>query len=424
MPASNDGALVVAGQLRNLSNAALADLLRAREVKGTGIRDFFDLADALLDPSSIQQALARLDRSTLATIAALGELGPVTEADAAAHLTTLGADAALLPAHLAVAARLALLSVHLGRWAVPASVSHQLRLWPSLGLPSLHELVGAPAPVALAPVSAIESRFTDHVASERAFQTTTSVAELIAALDHESARELARGGIALPDSKRLSTAMGVDLDDVPGLLDICARAGLVALDVGRWLPTEASRAWMVDSSGERWALLATAWLDRLPADIRTILRERSHATWGERLEEYVTWLFPAGGDWMRDRVRVYTRDAELLGITADHVPSTPGAALLADGAELAGEAMAALFPAEVQQVYLQHDLSIVSPGPLAPPIDARVRTMADVEGRALASAYRVSAASLSRAMAAGETEETLREFLTGIALTGIPQPLD
>lgn len=424
MPASNDSALVLAGQLRTLSDAALAELLTAREIRGTGIRDFFDLADALLDPAAIQHALGRLDRSTLATLAALGELGPVTEADAATHLTTLGADAALLPERLATAARLALLTQHLGRWVVPASVAEQLQLWPSLGLPSLHELVSLSAPAALSPVSGVDVKFTDHVASENAFQTTTSIAELIATLDLESARELARGGIALPDSKRLAAAMGVDLDRVSGLLDIASRAGLVALDSGRWMPAEASRTWMVDSSGERWALLATAWLERLPVDIRTILRERAHAVWGERLEEYVAWLFPAGDDWMRDRVRVYTRDAELLGITADNVPSTPGAALLASGADAAATAMAALFPPEVAEVYLQHDLSIVSPGPLAPPIDARLRTMADVEGRALASTYRVSTASLSRAMAAGETESSMRGFLGGIALTGIPQPLD
>jgi len=424
MPASNDSALVLAGQLRTLSDASLAELLTAREIRGTGIRDFFDLADALLDPAAIQHALGRLDRSTLATLAALGELGPVTEADAATHLTTLGADAALLPERLATAARLALLTQHLGRWVVPASVAEQLQLWPSLGLPSLHELVSLSAPAALSPVSGVDVKFTDHVASENAFQTTTSIAELIATLDLESARELARGGIALPDSKRLAAAMGVDLDRVSGLLDIASRAGLVALDSGRWMPAEASRAWMVDSSGERWALLATAWLERLPVDIRTILRERAHAVWGERLEEYVAWLFPAGDDWMRDRVRVYTRDAELLGITADNVPSTPGAALLASGADAAATAMAALFPPEVAEVYLQHDLSIVSPGPLAPPIDARLRTIADVEGRALASTYRVSTASLSRAMAAGETESSIREFLGVIALTGIPQPLD
>lgn len=424
MPANNESALVLAGQLRTLADADLAALLGAREIRESGIRDFFDLADALLDPASIQHALARLDRPTLTTLAALSAMGAASEADAAASLTTLGADPRELHAHLAEAARLALLSTVGGRWTVPASVTEQLASWPSLGLPGLAALAGAPAPAALAPVSGVDARFVDHGASENAFATTTSVAELIAELQHESARELARGGIALPDSKRLAARMGVELDRVPGLSEIAARAGLIALDAGRWLPTTTSLDWMVGSSGERWSLLAAAWLERLPADVRTILSERAHATWGDRLEEYVTWLFPAGGEWMRDRVAVYTRDAELLGITANHVPSTPGAALLADGATAAATAMATLFPPEVEQVYLQHDLSIVSPGPLVPKLDARLRVMADVEGRALASSYRVSTASLYRALAAGETDATIREFLNAISLTGIPQPLD
>ncbi len=423
MPANNDSSLALAGVLRNWSDSALTELLASREIRESGIRDFFDLADALLDPDSIQHALGRLDRSALAALAMLGDLGPTTVQDAAAQLADRGLNPDTLAEHLATAAGLALATEYRGRWDVPASVAAQLRAWPALGLPGLDELVSEPAPAALAPVSSVDSRFTDHVASEHAFQTTTSIAELLSSLGHESARELARGGIALPDSKRLAAAMGIDLDRVAEILDIASRAGLIALEGGRWLPTQSSSDWLVDSSGERWALLAHAWLERLPADIRTILRERAHAAWGDRLVEYVGWLFPAGGDWMSDRVRVYTRDAELLGITADHVPSTPGTALLARGEGEAAAAMAELFPPEVEQVYLQHDLTAVAPGPLAPPIDARLRTMADVEGRALASTYRISAASLFRAMAAGQTQESIREFLEGIALTGIPQPL-
>src|SRR5690606_31921255 len=123
-----------------------------------------------------------------------------------------------------------------------------------------------------------------------------------------------------------------------------SRAGLVAQADGRWMPTGGSDDWMVETSGARWARLAGAWLDRLPGDIRTILGERVHAAWGDRLDEYVSWLFPAGGDWMHERVAVYTRDAELLGITAESVPSTPGATLLTDGADAAAAAMDALFP--------------------------------------------------------------------------------
>jgi hypothetical protein len=286
----------------------------------------------------------------------------------------------------------------------------------------------ADAPAALAPVSQTEPAFTDRTAADHAFTTTAAVAELVSELQREPARELSKGGIALPDTKRLAQATGVELDAVAAIVGIAERAGLVATDAARWMPTATSSEWMLWGMGERWAHLAGAWLERLPDDIRTILRRRSGAMWGDRLVEYVDWLFPLGGDWMRDRVAVYSRDAELLGITAGAVPSTPGTALLAgseripDGA--AAAAMSALFPAPVDKVYLQHDLSIVSPGPLATHLDVRLRVLADAEGRALASTYRVSAASLTRALALGETEAGIREFLRGISLTGIPQPLD
>ena len=86
--------------------------------------------------------------------------------------------------------------------------------------------------------------------------------------------------------------------------------------------------------------------------------------------------------------------------------------------------MATALPAEVGAVYLQHDLSIVAPGPLAPSIDSRLRGMADVESRELASSYRITAASVNRALAAGENADSLLAFLTSISLTGIPQPVD
>jgi hypothetical protein len=49
--------------------------------------------------------------------------------------------------------------------------------------------------------------------------------------------------------------------------------------------------------------------------------------------------------------------------------------------------------------------------------------MADVESRALASTYRVSGASLNRAMTLGESADSIKQFLATVSLTGIPQPL-
>lgn len=424
MPRGSDAALALADQLRSLSDPELAGLLEARAVPTTGIRDFFDLADVLLEPESMQSALGRLQRPALAALATIGELGAVSVADLSARLTTQGTDAAGLESHLAEARALGLLLERDGLLSVPPPVIRHLEAWPERGMPSLAELASQPAPATLSPVGMADPALRDRVASERAFATTSSVAELVASLQTDPARELARGGIALPDSRRLAASTGVDLDRVPELVEMAERAGLVQRGGGETVVTDRAVAWLPGGSGDRWAALAQAWVERLPGDVRAILRDRAGAEWGDRLVEYLHWLYPAGGDWMRERLTVYVRDAESLGITHESVPSGPGTALLIDGADAARAAMTALFPVEVDRVYLQHDLSVVAPGPLEPRIDARLRTMAEPESVGLASSYRVTTASLNRAMATGETAATVRTFLGGISLTGIPQPLE
>jgi hypothetical protein len=180
---------------------------------------------------------------------------------------------------------------------------------------------------------------------------------------------------------------------------------------------------MLLSTPEVWGRLAATWLADLPRDIRDLLATHVSDRWDDELQSLVAWLYPAGGEWMRDRVTARVFEAELLGIIAAAAPSTPGTLLLEQGADAATAAIATMLPREVEQVYLQHDLSIVSPGPLAPRLDARLRTMAVVESHALASSYRVSLASVNRALSLGETAESITEFLGGISLTGIPQPL-
>ncbi|WP_213816886.1 helicase-associated domain-containing protein [Glaciihabitans sp. dw_435] len=424
MQVSSTSTLSLAGRLRALGDADLVELLTARGiVREAGIRDFFDLADALLDGASIASALTKLDRPTLAALAALEEVSDASGATSAQLAKHLGQKAPDVTAVLTLARGLALVDTVDDRWVAYSPVTEQLATWPTQGLPTAQELASSPPPAGLEPVSASDVRFIDSVAAELAFATTTSIAQLIAELRHDPARELARGGIALPDSKRLAATMSVELDQVPALVSIAARADLIALDGGSWLPAVASTEWMLGSTADRWSHLAGAWFDHLPADIRQLLSSRSHSTWGARLRDYLDWLYPAGGQWMDDRSGVVTRDAELLGITANAAPSTPGSTLLADGAAAATAAMAVLFPPEVDKVYVQQDLTIVSPGPLKPRLDARLRVIADVESRALAATYRVTESSINRALAAGETANSVREFLAGISLTGIPQPL-
>jgi hypothetical protein len=423
--------LALATRLRAMTDGDLTRAMHDRSISASGIKDFFDLAEAFLDRASIQQILTRLDRGTLAVLAAIGQLneenGPPTAMDVAARLESLAGSSPSvesIAARAAVATTLVLLEAESQRFAAYDSVREQLRSWPAFGLPGLVELAGGSAPAVLEPVPDVDRRFIDRLGAERAFAATTAITELLAEIEREPARELAKGGVALPDSKRLANAMAVDLESVATFLAVADRAALVARQAGSWMITEQGGSWLLESTGQRWAVLVSAWFDRLPADIRQLLGERTHALWGQGLRGYVDWLYPAGGDWMDERITAYTRDAETLGITANQAPTGPGSLLLADGVDEARAAMTALLPAEVEQVYLQHDLSVVAPGPLTPRVDARLRTIADVESRALASSYRVSTSSVNRAMASGETAESMLDFLGSISLTGIPQPLD
>jgi len=425
----------LAARLRAMDDTRLSAAIRARELRPGGIKDFFDLAEGLLDRASVQQQLTHLDRGTLATIAAIAELGPRAGAVGAAEIAALLAAYAEPPSVADVSTRVATAVSRLladvetagdgtESFTVYDSVAEQMRSWPAFGLPGLAELATALPLVAVDTVPETELRFIDRVASERAFAATTSIAELLVELEREPARELAKGGIALPDTKRLANAMAVDLPGVGRLLAVAADASLVAREAGSWLITDAGGTWLTESSGTRWRALVAGWFETLPADIRALLGERSHSLWGSGLRRFVDWLYPAGGDWMDERVAAYTGAAELLGITANHAPSSPGLALFGEGLDAAATAMTPLLPREVEKVYLQHDLSIVAPGPLTPRVDGRLRSIADAESRALASSYRVSASSINRAMASGETAESLREFLAAISLSGIPQPLD
>ncbi|MFW8745408.1 helicase-associated domain-containing protein, partial [Mesorhizobium japonicum] len=304
---------------------------------------------------------------------------------------------------------MALLGEESGRYAPWDAVVEQLRAWPAFGLPTREHLVEDPPPAALELVSEADARFVDRGAAERAFATTTAVSELLRALAAEPARRLSRGGVALPDARRLAAAGGIEAEQLDRYLDVAARAGLARQDGGSWVPDVDADAWLALPRLERWTRLARGWLHQLPDDLLELLRGRAHAVWGDGLLDFVSWLFPAGGDWVRDRVATVAAEAELLGLLGGATPSSAGTALLVDGEAAAAAAMEPLFPAEIDRVYLQPDLSVIAPGPLTADVDARLRAIADVETPGLASIYRIGAASITRALVAGWTVEEVRE---------------
>jgi hypothetical protein len=364
MTRTNGSALALAARLRLLDDAALIELIRSREFREAGTRDFFDLADRLLDAPSVHAALATLDRPALIGL---------TRAEATSAAINLGLAADDGTPYDAVAAALS--------------------SWPSLGLPGPEALSEQP-PDVIATAEVHDHEATDRAAAERAFATTTAIVELLAELGKGGARQLVKGGIALPDARRLAAATGASHDELPVLLAIAASADLVTDDGGPWMVTPASTTWLDGNSAERWVGLARAWFAHVPPQIRDVLSQHEHASWGDHLVTYTRWLYPANADAMHERTLAQVARAELLGIAADGKPSTAGIALL-DGT-----------------------------GPLDAAIDSRLRTMAEVESAGLATTWRISAESIEHALASGDTAASVRSFLEQLSLTGIPQPLD
>jgi len=206
--------LELAARLRGLPRPELASALQAREFDASGVRDLFDLAEVLLAPDSVDHALSRLDRRHLAVLAAASEVadehGDSTLEAVGGRLQELGATDELADAAPALVDELAalLIVVHSDDHVhVPNAVTGRIAMHTPRDIPPADELA-APAPPVLVGVDDVDRSLLERRAAETAYATVAATAELLAELGNQPARELAKGGLALPDSKRLAEVSG------------------------------------------------------------------------------------------------------------------------------------------------------------------------------------------------------------------------
>ncbi|MER3390674.1 MAG: helicase-associated domain-containing protein [Microcella sp.] len=421
MPATSSASLALAARLRDLDDASVTRIIRERSISPASLRDIFDLAEALLDPGAIGIALARQTRPTLAALVTAGEAESMPVAEVARRVER-PIEQVRDDLHAALDA--VLIDLVDDTVTVWPTVVAELAQWPQRGLPGPEALTSVHPPVSLDAVDDADRAAVDRGAAERAFTTMTQITEIVLALAEAPGRLLARGGLSLPDAKRLAEVAGVELDELPLLLDLAALAELVEDDEGFTRATDRSDGWRRAALADRWRHVAHAWVALLPVELVDLLASRPLARWGTALVDFVHWLYPAGGEALDARMARRGAQGERLGITAGGRASTMGAALLGQGADAASAVLAPLVPPDVDQVYLQHDLTVVSPGPLAAHLDERLRRLADVESAGLAGRYRVTSDSVTRAVALGESAEELLAFLEQLSLTGVPQPVE
>lgn len=368
----------LAALLANASDSTLATLFSEREISPRAPwRDFFDVAEALLEPLSIGNGISRLSFKQLENLQARVD-GAVT-----------GPDEFLLDRALV---------------ARDGSVFTAVAEW-----------LAEHKPTATAASADGQPSEPAARAAERAFTTIGHLADLLSVLLATPLAQIGTGAVSAADRRRLAeTGVVDDPDNVDVLLRVAEIAGLARSVSKSWMATHQGAEWLGVSNRERWGRIATAAVAALPAGIRD----------GDRIIAADRWsdAYPLMTEWPARVERIRTA-LYLLGIvTADGQP-TPWSEPLLNGAEPDVHKLAELVPHEVSQIYLQNDLTAISPGPLDAVLDIRLRTMAVRESHAQASSYRFTPASLMDAVTGGETAETIREFLEQISLTGIPQPL-
>ena len=434
--------LPLARRLSALDDDALARLVTERRVPARDIRDFFDLADALLQPASIRLALRDVDREALVRLAASAPADPAGPTDvggtpSSGHgtdpLATTDADLVAL----ALAAEAGPDAPEPGALLPYDAVSEVAQaVLAEAGPPVTDEDAGDAGTDAAA---SRDEAVLLAAAAERAFTTVSAVSELLQQLRTAPVRLRAHGGIGTVEERRLAPLLGVEVDQVPAVVELAASARLVAAEAETLLSTTLAEEWNLLPAADRWLALTRSWFGALPAPWRRILH--SSPAWQNESTLARAFLdrYPAADESRHEVLAGIGAVAVTLGLVADDRPTPFGAVAIhetradletgapqpAGGAREPGlDVVAAALPPEVTQVYVQHDLSVIAPGPLPPTIDARIRLLADLENRGLASAYRISQASIDRALASGETEQSLRAFLGEVSLTGLPQALD
>jgi hypothetical protein len=278
----------------------------------------------------------------------------------------------------------------------------------------------------------------------------------------EPAPVLKAGGLGVRDLRRLARELDTDERGAGLVVETMFGAGMVAdsavATTPEWLPTTLVDPWLVSSPPNRWATLAAAWLDlpRLPGlagmrdakdkvlaplsddlrrppaptERRRILSAMAELRGGagvaspEDLAEVLAWRAPRRGGRLRDEIVRWTlAEATALGLVALGALTSAGRALLDDGPAPAAKRMADSMPEPLDHVLVQADLTVVAPGPLEPSLAADMAQVANVESAGSATVYRVTDASVRRALDAGRTAEELHELFRTRSRTPVPQGL-
>ncbi|MGI8694554.1 MAG: helicase-associated domain-containing protein [Geodermatophilaceae bacterium] len=298
----------------------------------------------------------------------------------------------------------------------------------------------------------------DKTAAGQVLTALRQVEQLLEMLGVDGPPVLRSGGLGIRELRRIAKTLDLTQQQAAVYLEICVAAGLMdhspSVD-SQWLPTRNFDVWLARSPEQRWAQIATAWVDMttwpglvgqkddrdksinaLSFDVsRTwaaTVRRRTlellaglpagSALGADAVVEQLAWLWPRRA--FAGRIELVTAvlaEGEHLGLLGRGGLSRAGRAALT-GRDAAAALIGSL-PEPVDHVLIQADLTVVAPGPLEPALAREIAVVADVESSGGATVYRIDERTVRRALDSGRTAADLQELFAARSRTAVPQAL-
>ncbi|WP_284985927.1 helicase-associated domain-containing protein [Arthrobacter sp. fls2-241-R2A-172] len=418
-------------------------------------------------PAELRAILATAPERTVALLEKFGSwaMGAVPQAQRRASVTHESRDVGPIDWLLA---RGLLVPLDAGHVELPHSVGLALR-----GGAIVDDFTLAPPVPELGHTSAALRR---NAAMGAIAETLRLTGELLFAVREQPLATLRSGGVGVRELRRLAESVRNGVHETAILLELAALAGLLRLDVdsSTWVQPP-SLEWLNLPRQEQWLWLVNAWLasERAPSLVgqpltgsasspthqgaagttinalsaeaqrpdAPVVRRRVLEILNELTVEAAApdgkapvldaravlqraeWAQPRMSRRFSSLVRGILEEATLLGLMGSGALTQLGSAIAEAQPEQAMTILGEHLPAAVNHILLQADLTAVAPGYLAPELSETLLLMADAEGQGPASIYRFSAATIRRALDAGQDAESLLAFLREHSATDVPQPL-
>jgi hypothetical protein len=317
-------------------------------------------------------------------------------------------------------------------------------------------------------VSTTTAADVDAVAAGAVIDLLREVEVVLETLGATPVPELRSGGLGVRDVKRLTKVTGIDEARLGLILEVSSAAGLIAAGMPEpdphdgvgpyWAPTVAADRFVESPTAAKWHLLASTWLD-LPgrpsligsrgqdgkpyAALSDSLFSTAAPLDRRLLLDVLADLPPGAGvdatsasramTWRRPRWAVRLQpgpvgdllaEAHALGVVGRGAIASPARKLLT-GDEVDGvvAAMEKVLPAPIDHFLLQADLTVIVPGPLQRDLAEQLASVATVESAGAAMVYRISEASIRRALDTGRTASELHALFNRHSKTPVPQGL-